>query len=55
MRKEGGREGRAKVALAARRLLSLAKEVEGVDGADEVSRDPEMTAIPPAELTCRTH
>ncbi|KAK4049397.1 Exocyst complex component 5 [Microbotryomycetes sp. JL201] len=34
MRKEGGREGRAKVALAARRLLSLAKEVEGVDGAD---------------------
>ncbi|KAK4056327.1 Exocyst complex component 5 [Microbotryomycetes sp. JL221] len=34
MRKEGGREGRAKVALAARRLLSLAKEVEGVEGAD---------------------
>lgn len=37
MRKEGGREGRAKVALAARRLLSLSKETEGVDGAEEVS------------------
>ncbi|GAA5824178.1 hypothetical protein JCM3770_001192 [Rhodotorula araucariae] len=34
MRKEGGREGRQKVAIAARRLLSLSKEVEGVDGAD---------------------
>ncbi|KAM0792876.1 hypothetical protein ACM66B_002639 [Microbotryomycetes sp. NB124-2] len=34
MRKEGGREGRAKVALAARRLLSLSKEVEGVEGAE---------------------
>ncbi|GAA6029940.1 hypothetical protein JCM8097_009179 [Rhodosporidiobolus ruineniae] len=35
MRKEGGREGRQKVAVAARRLLSLSKEVEGVDGADK--------------------
>ncbi|BGP37125.1 Exocyst complex component 5 [Rhodotorula kratochvilovae] len=35
MRKEGGREGRQKVAIAARRLLSLSKEVEGVDGADK--------------------
>ncbi|SCV72671.1 BQ2448_4208 [Microbotryum intermedium] len=35
MRKEGGREGRAKVAVAARRLMSLAKEVEGVDGAEQ--------------------
>ncbi|GAA5978973.1 hypothetical protein JCM10908_002753 [Rhodotorula pacifica] len=34
MRKEGGREGRQKVAVAARRLLSLSKEVEGVEGAD---------------------
>ena len=37
MRKDGGRDGRAKVALAARRLMSLAKEVEGVDGAEMVS------------------
>jgi hypothetical protein len=36
MRKEGGREGRQKVAVAARRLLSLSKEVEGVEGADKV-------------------
>lgn len=36
MRKEGGKEGRAKVAVAARRLMSLAKEVEGVEGADAV-------------------
>ncbi|BGP13181.1 hypothetical protein JCM10213_000239 [Rhodosporidiobolus nylandii] len=35
MRKEGGREGRQKVAVAARRLLSLSKEVEGVEGADK--------------------
>ncbi|BGP29274.1 Exocyst complex component 5 [Rhodotorula toruloides] len=35
MRKEGGREGRRKVAIAARRLLSLSKEVEGVEGADK--------------------
>ncbi|KAI5476482.1 exocyst complex component protein [Pseudohyphozyma bogoriensis] len=34
MRKEGGREGRAKVAVAARRLMALAKEVEGVEGAE---------------------
>lgn len=38
MRKEGGREGRAKVAVAARRLMSLAKEVEGVESAEAVSR-----------------
>ena len=38
MRKEGGKEGRAKVAVAARRLMSLAKEVEGVEGAEAVSR-----------------
>lgn len=37
MRKDGGKEGRAKVAVAARRLMSLAKEVEGVDGAEMVS------------------
>jgi hypothetical protein len=37
MRKEGGKEGRAKVAVAARRLMSLAKEVEGVEGAEAVS------------------
>jgi len=37
MRKEGGREGRAKVAVAARRLMSLAKEVEGVESAEAVS------------------
>jgi hypothetical protein len=36
MRKDGGREGRAKVAVAARRLMSLSKEVEGIDGADLV-------------------
>lgn len=36
MRKDGGKEGRAKVAVAARRLLSLAKEVQGVDGAEAV-------------------
>lgn len=36
MRKDGGREGRAKVAVAARRLMSLSKEVEGVEGADLV-------------------
>jgi len=41
MRKEGGREGRQKVAVAARRLLSLSKEVdigqgEGGEGADKV-------------------
>ncbi|GAA6015669.1 hypothetical protein JCM10207_008166 [Rhodosporidiobolus poonsookiae] len=35
MRKDGGREGRQKVAVAARRLLSLSKEVEGVDGAEK--------------------
>ncbi|KDE05767.1 hypothetical protein MVLG_03858 [Microbotryum lychnidis-dioicae p1A1 Lamole] len=35
MRKDGGREGRAKVAVAARRLMSLAREVEGVDGAEQ--------------------
>ncbi|GAA5857601.1 hypothetical protein JCM8547_004291 [Rhodosporidiobolus lusitaniae] len=35
MRKEGGREGRQKVAVAARRLLSLSKEVEGVEGAEK--------------------
>ncbi|BGP22067.1 Exocyst complex component 5 [Rhodotorula toruloides] len=35
MRKEGGREARRKVAIAARRLLSLSKEVEGVEGADK--------------------
>lgn len=37
MRKDGGREGRAKVAVAARRLMSLAREVDGVEGADIVS------------------
>lgn len=37
MRKDGGREGRAKVAVAARRLMSLAKEVQGVEGAETVS------------------
>lgn len=37
MRKDGGREGRAKVAVAARRLMSLAREVDGVEGADTVS------------------
>jgi hypothetical protein len=37
MQKTGGREGRAKVAVAARRLMSLAKEVDGVKGAEEVS------------------
>ena len=36
MRKDGGREGRAKVAVAARRLMSLAKEVEGIEGGDLV-------------------
>ncbi|GAA5996984.1 exocyst subunit SEC10 [Rhodotorula paludigena] len=34
MRKEGGREGRQKVAIAARRLLGLSKEIEGVEGAE---------------------
>ncbi|GAA5902521.1 hypothetical protein JCM8208_006909 [Rhodotorula glutinis] len=34
MRKEGGREGRQKVAIASRRLLSLSKEVDGVEGAE---------------------
>lgn len=33
--RKGGREGRAKVAVAARRLMSLAKEVEGVEGAEQ--------------------
>ncbi|KAK4704080.1 exocyst complex component 5, partial [Phenoliferia sp. Uapishka_3] len=33
--RKGGREGRAKVAVAARRLMSLAREVEGVDGAEK--------------------
>lgn len=40
MKKEGGREGRHKVAVAARRLLSLSKEVDalgGVPGAEKVS------------------
>lgn len=36
MRKEGGKEGRGKVALAAKRLMSLAKEVEGLEGAELV-------------------
>lgn len=46
--RKGGREGRAKVAVAARRLMSLAKEVEGVDGAEKVrssSRLCELAAI----------
>lgn len=46
MRKEGGREGRQKVAVAARRLLSLSKEVEGVEGADKVRGIP---------VVCRAH
>ncbi|KAM0751654.1 Sec10-domain-containing protein [Meredithblackwellia eburnea MCA 4105] len=33
--RKGGREGRAKVAVAARRLMSLAREVEGVEGAEK--------------------
>ena len=36
MRKSGGREGNAKVAVALRRLMNLSKEVEGVEGADLV-------------------
>ncbi|GAA5924103.1 exocyst subunit SEC10 [Sporobolomyces koalae] len=35
MRKEGGRDGRQKVAIASRRLLSLSKEVEGVEEAEQ--------------------
>lgn len=42
MQKTGGREGRAKVAVAARRLMSLAKEVDGVKGAEEVSLIPPL-------------
>ena len=34
LRKDGGREGRAKVAAIARRLASVAREVEGVEGGD---------------------
>ncbi len=45
MRKEGGREGRAKVAVAARRLMSLAKEVEGVESAEAVSARLDQRAI----------
>ena len=45
MRKEGGREGRAKVAVAARRLMSLAKEVEGVESAEAVGQ----TSLPNSE------
>lgn len=52
MRKEGGREGRAKVAVAARRLMSLAKEVEGVEGAEKVGdsrlRHPRRESSPRA-------
>lgn len=36
IRKDGGRDGRAKVAVAARRLMALAKEVEGIEGGDLV-------------------
>lgn len=35
MRKEGGKEGRAKVAVAARRLLNLSREVDGIEGAEQ--------------------
>lgn len=46
MRKEGGREGRRKVAVAARRLLSLSKEVDGVEGADKVRFPPSRQNSP---------
>lgn len=35
LRKEGGRDGRAKVALLARRLLAVAKEVENMPGGEK--------------------
>lgn len=51
MRKEGGREGRQKVAIAARRLLSLSKEVEGVEGAENVRLLSRLLAL----LSLREH
>lgn len=47
MRKEGGREGRQKVAIAARRLLGLSKEIEGVEGAEKVRLAAPSGLLPP--------
>ncbi|GAA5894708.1 exocyst subunit SEC10 [Sporobolomyces salmoneus] len=41
MKREGGREGRHKVAVAARRLLSLSKEVDGLGGVENAERTRE--------------
>lgn len=54
MRKDGGREGRAKVAVALRRLMQLAKEVDGVESADKVHRPrPHIDRSELIEQLCR--
>ncbi|GAA6011420.1 hypothetical protein JCM11491_002777 [Sporobolomyces phaffii] len=42
MRKEGGREGRHKVAVASRRLLSLSKEVDALGGVEQGRGDAQQ-------------
>jgi hypothetical protein len=46
LRKEGGRDGRAKVALISRKLAAVAKEVEDIEGGEAVRPSRPISSWP---------